>query len=153
MKLTSFTDYCLRVLMYLSLKERGFSTIAEIADRYDISRNHLVKVVHELGRLGYVETVRGRSGGVRLRITPREINLGTLVREAESEFSLVECFASGSDCRLTPSCRLRGVFHEALDAFLWVLDRYTLADLLEPRQDLARLLAIDIPVRAEQSGD
>ena len=147
MRLTSFTDYSLRVLMYLSVKEGELSTISEIAERYAISRNHLMKVVYELGRLGYVETVRGKHGGMRLRDTPARINLGEVVRRTENDMSLVECFSAQNYCRLTPSCALRGVLREALQAFFAVLDRYSLADLLAPKQELATLLGIDIPVR------
>lgn len=147
MRLTSFTDYSLRVLMYLSVKEGELSTISEIAERYAISRNHLMKVVYELGRLGYVETVRGKHGGMRLRDNPAHINLGQVVRRTENDMSLVECFSTQNDCRLTPSCALRGVLREALQAFFAVLDRYSLADLLVPKQELATLLGIDIPVR------
>ncbi|WP_040661486.1 Rrf2 family transcriptional regulator [Nitrococcus mobilis] len=151
MRLTSFTDYSLRVLMYLSLKENELSTISEIAERYAISRNHLMKVVYELGRLGYVETVRGKHGGMRLRHSPASINLGEVVRRTENDMALVECFSSQNYCRLTPSCVLHGVLREALQAFLAVLDRYSLADLLEPKQKLANLLAIEIPVRVTSS--
>lgn len=147
MRLTSFTDYSLRVLMYLSVKEGELSTISEIAERYAISRNHLMKVVYELGRLGYVETVRGKHGGMRLRDTPARINLGQVVRCTENDMALVECFSSQNYCRLTPSCVLRGVLSEALQAFFSVLDRYSLADLLQPKQELATLLGVDIPVR------
>ena len=147
MRLTSFTDYSLRVLMYLSVKEGELSTISEIAERYAISRNHLMKVVYELGRLGYVETVRGKHGGMRLRDTPARINLGQVIRRTENDLSLVECFSTQNYCRLTPSCALRGVLREALQAFFSVLDRYSLADLLKPKQELASLLGIDIPVR------
>lgn len=147
MRLTSFTDYSLRVLMYLSLKEGELCTISEIAERYAISRSHLMKVVYELGRLDYVETVRGKHGGMRLRRAPAEINLGEVVRRTENDLALVECFNTDNYCRLTASCVLQGVLDEALQAFLAVLDRHTLADLLGPKRDLAALLSIDIPVR------
>ena len=147
MRITSFTDYCLRVLTYLGLKEGELCTISEIAEHYTISRNHLMKVVYELGRLGYVETVRGKHGGMYLYRAPTRINLGELVRRTENDLALVECFHTGNDCRLTPSCLLHEVLSDALQAFLAVLDRYTLADLLKPKQELAALLAIDISVR------
>lgn len=150
MRLTSFTDYCLRVLLYLGLKQNELSTITEIADCYAISRNHLMKVVYELGRLGYVETIRGKHGGMRLRARPGRINLGELVRRTENDLSLAECFGTENHCRLTPSCALRGVLDEALQAFLGVLDRYTLADLLEPRAELAALVSVETLMRAAQ---
>lgn len=147
MRLTSFTDYCLRVLLYLGLKQNELSTITEIAECYAISRNHLMKVVYELGRLGYVETIRGKHGGMRLRAQPSHINLGKLIRQTENDLSLAECFGTKNHCRLTPSCTLRSALEEALQAFLDVLDRYTLADLLEPRAKLAALVSIEIPMR------
>ncbi|MDN5869384.1 MAG: Rrf2 family transcriptional regulator [Nitrococcus sp.] len=147
MRMTSFTDYSLRVLIYLSLKGSELTTISEIAERYAISRNHLMKVVYELGRLGYVETVRGKHGGMRLRREPGHINVGEVVRRMENNLSLVECFGSENSCRLAPSCVLHGILDEALQAFLAVLDRYCLADLLRPKRELAALLSIDIPMR------
>lgn len=151
MRMTSFTDYSLRVLMYLSLKEGELTTISEIAERYAISRNHLMKVVYELGRLGYIETVRGKHGGMRLRQAPGQINVGEVVRRMENNLSLVECFGAENYCRLTPSCVLHDVLDEALQAFLAVLDRYSLADLLRPKRELATLLSIDIPLRQAPS--
>lgn len=147
MRVTFFTDYCLRVLIYVGLKEGEFCTISEIAERYAISRNHVMKVVYELGRLGYIETARGKGGGMRLGRPAAQINLGELIRRTEKDFSLVECFSTGEECRLTPSCVLHGVLNDALQGFLGVLDRYTLADLLGPKRELAALLSIDVPVR------
>ena len=147
MRLTSFTDYCLRVLIYAGTKGAGLSTIDEISERYALSRNHLMKVVHRLGQLGYLETVRGKHGGMRLARSPTEIGLGRLVRETEEEFGLVECFhRARSRCRIEPACVLRRALREALDAFLAVLDRYTLADLLAPRAELGRLLGLPVLV-------
>lgn len=142
MKLTFYTDYALRVLIYLGVRDQGLATITEIADRYDISRNHIVKVVHELGRLGYIETVRGKNGGIRLDRDPATINVGELVRRTENGFELVECFRPDNGCCLTPACVLRDALDDALQAFIATLDGYTLADLLAPRQRLQRLLAI-----------
>lgn len=150
MRLTSYTDYCFRVLVYLGLKRNELATITEIAECYAVSRNHLMKVVYDLGRLGYVETIRGKHGGMRLRTQPSRINLGELVRHTENDLSLTECFATENHCRLTPSCVLRSVLDEALQAFLDVLDRYTLADLLKPRAELAALVSIEIPGRSTQ---
>ena len=146
MRLTRYTDYCLRVLIYLGVKQDELSTIKEIADRYGISKNHLMKVVYELNQRGHVETIRGKNGGMRLGRPPSEINLGGLIRETENDMALVECFAAGNECRLTPSCVLKSVIYEALQAFLAVLDRYTLQDLLGPKRELAELLAIPVEI-------
>ncbi|MBL8659124.1 MAG: Rrf2 family transcriptional regulator [Rhodospirillales bacterium] len=138
MRLTAYTDYALRVLMYLGLRRAGIATIQEIAEQYGISRNHLMKVAHELGRLGYVETIRGKHGGLRLGRRPEDITLGEIVRNVEPDMALVECFKSaGVHCRIVRGCLLKHVLQEALDRFLDTLDRYTLADLLAPAEDLA----------------
>lgn len=142
MRLTSFTDYCLRTLMYLGLKQDELVTITEIAEHYDISRNHLMKVVHELGRLGYIETIRGKHGGMRLNGTPADIRLGDVIRGTENDLALAECMGADDTCRLSSACVLKNVLGEALDAFLAVLNRYTLEDLLGPGQELRTLLAI-----------
>ncbi len=130
MHLTLFTDYSLRTLIYLGLHGDGLVPIAEIARAYDIKQNHLTKVVHHLGQIGLVETVRGRQGGLRLARPPERIGLGDVVRRTEESFALVECFTSRA-CLLTGACQLECVLHAALAAFLAVLDRYTLTDLLE----------------------
>jgi Rrf2 family nitric oxide-sensitive transcriptional repressor len=141
MRLTTYTDYALRVLMYVALKADGWATVSEISEGYGISRHHLTKVVHQLGRLGYLENVRGRKGGIRLALPPHAINVGTLVRQVEGDTSLVQCFASAAPrCRIERSCVLSSVLDEALGAFFSVLDGRTLADLIEPRRALARLL-------------
>lgn len=146
MRLTAFTDYCLRTLMYVGAKDDELSTVEEIATSYGISQNHLRKVVFQLGQLGYLTNIRGKGGGIRLAKRPEEINIGALVRQTEEDLALVECFlGSASSCRIEATCVLRGVLGEALQAFLAVLDRYTLADLLEPRRRLAELLAIGVP--------
>jgi Rrf2 family nitric oxide-sensitive transcriptional repressor len=142
MRLTAYTDYSLRVLIYLSLQnENKLSNIKEIADRYRISKNHLMKVTHDLGKLGYIETIRGRNGGIRLAKHPREINIGEVVSKTEEDFYLVECFNNeNSTCALTPSCRLRHALIEALQAFIEVLKKYTLEDLIHNRDELRSLL-------------
>ncbi len=137
MKLTLFTDYSMRVLLHLAARPERLCSIAEVARAYDISQNHLMKVVNELARSGYVETVRGRFGGIRLGKAPEEINVGALVRHTEDGFDLVDC----GSCVIAPACGLTGVLKEALSAFLGVLDRYTLADLMTKRENLGRLLA------------
>ena len=146
MRLTVRTDYSLRVLMYAGLARGRLATIAEMAAAYGVSQNHLMAVVHRLGTLGYLETVRGKGGGVRLARPPDAINLGEVVRRVETDMALVECFAAepGPSCPIAPACALRGVLGEALDAFLAVLDRYTLADLLGPRRALCELLGCEV---------
>ena len=142
MKLTSFSDYTLRVLIFLAVRDDSLVTIGEIADAYGISRNHLMKVVHHLGVRGYLETVRGKGGGVRLAMAPADINIGTLLRETEHNTALVECFDSeGSSCTIEQACALRGIFQQALTGFFAVLDSYTLADVLRNRSRLVKLLS------------
>jgi Rrf2 family nitric oxide-sensitive transcriptional repressor len=142
MQLTRFSDYTLRVLIYLALHPDRLATIEELAEGYGISRGHLMKVVHHLGQRGYVETIRGRGGGLRLARTPETIRIGEVVRGSEENLALVECFEPATNgCRIAPVCALRPALREALDAFLAVLDRYSLADLVRRRrQPLARLL-------------
>src|SRR5690554_6083589 len=126
MHLTRYTDYALRVLLYLAIKGETRSTINEIAESYGISRNHLMKVVQDLSHRGYVTTIRGKNGGLLLNRSPEEIPLGSLIRDTESELGLVECFREGNECIITPACRVKPILNEALDAFMAVLDRYTL---------------------------
>jgi Rrf2 family nitric oxide-sensitive transcriptional repressor len=145
MQLTQFSDYSLRVLIYLGLRPERLSTIEEIAAAYGISESHLTKVANKLGRLGLVETVRGRKGGMRLREAPGAINVGATVRLMETNLTIVECFdRQHNTCPIAPVCALAGVLGEALEAFLKVLDRYTLADVLKNRQDLGELLHIGL---------
>ena len=141
MKLTAFTDYSLRVLIYLGAQPDRRATIAQIAKAFDVSENHLVKVVHHLGKSGWLANVRGRGGGLELARAPSRINVGHVVRSAEGTAVLAECFAdSGSHCAIEPCCRLKGVLGEAMSAFYAVLDRYTLADLVKNREQLAGVL-------------
>jgi Rrf2 family nitric oxide-sensitive transcriptional repressor len=141
-QLTRYSDYSLRVLIYLALDPKRLVTIEEIAQSYGISKAHLMKVVHQLGLNGYVETVRGRGGGLRLARRPEEISVGEVIRSTEENMALVECFdPESSQCAIEPACGLRSVLHEALAAFLAVLDRHTLGDLIaRRRKPLARLL-------------
>jgi len=142
MQLTLFSDLALRVLMFTHAAGDRLVTIDEIAESYVISRTHLTKVVNALTRAGYLQAVRGRSGGLRLAMSPDEIVLGDVVRTTEPDFALVECFSTGNQCVITNCCRLRGVLHEALDAFLSVLDRTTLEGIaLRPKdfRSLARM--------------
>jgi Rrf2 family nitric oxide-sensitive transcriptional repressor len=141
-QLTRYSDYSLRVLIYLALDPERLATIAEVARRYDVSRAHLTKVVHRLGQRGFVETLRGRRGGFRLARPPEEIRVGDVVRATEESLALVDCFDEArSRCAIGPACGLRPVLDEALAAFLAVLDRHTLADLVARRRaPLVRLL-------------
>ena len=144
MHITRYTDYSLRVLIYLAVQGDRLATIQEIADSYDISKNHLMKVVHQLNKKGYIETIRGKKGGMRLHMSPTDINVGVLVRETEQDLSIVECFSSKNACKISPICGLKSMFGEALSAFLEVLDKYTLADVLwdQQRPQLLRLLQV-----------
>jgi Rrf2 family nitric oxide-sensitive transcriptional repressor len=151
MQLTSYTDYSLRVLMYLGLQGGALSSITEIAQQYAISRNHLVKVVHRLACEGFVHSVRGRSGGITLARPPHAISVGEVVRCMEGDMPLVECFRSATNqCPITPACRLSSVLAEARDHFLRTLDRYTLADLLVNQASLTQLLSMNAAGTARQ---
>ena len=131
MHLTRYTDYSLRVLIYLGTRQDKLATISEIAAYHDISRNHLMKVVHQLGAHGYIDTLRGKGGGIKLARKPEHIVVGDVVRSMEENMDIVACFQPGfSDCILAPSCRLKSAMGEALHSFLATLDLYTLADLL-----------------------
>ena len=146
MRLTTFTDYSLRVLMYLGVHSAHVATIREIAVAHGVSENHLMKVVQELGRRGYVDTTRGKGGGLRLARAPEAINLGDVVRETEDDNAFVECFDSAANaCRIAPACRLTGVLRSALAAFFATLDGYTLADLIAPKARLAKLMPVIVP--------
>lgn len=180
MRLTNYSDYALRSLIYLAVQKEGQTlvNISDIAGSYDISKSHLTKIIHKLGQLGYIESVRGKNGGIRLARAPDDINLGVLIKQIEPDFELVECFAvpisddsqqydnsqqpddpqkadqlraaiplieAGADnkkqgCAISPVCRLKGVFFEALTAFVSVLEGYTLADIINNKDDLRRLL-------------
>lgn len=143
MQLTLYSDYSLRVLIYLGLKGAGLATITEIATSYGISRNHLVKVVHNLANQGVIVTIRGKGGGMRLAREPRAINIGEVVRMTEMNFTVVECFdPANCRCPITPVCRLKGVLHDALERFLGVLDQYTLEDVIGNGPQLVRILKI-----------
>ena len=130
MRLTNFSDYAFRVLMYAALREDRLITVEETAQVYGVSRAHLMKVANQLTRSGYLKAVRGRSGGLTLAKRPNRIRLGEVLRATEPDFALVECFTPDNQCIITPRCRLRGALKEALAAFTGTLDRYTLADLI-----------------------
>jgi len=134
MRLSEYTDYSLRVLMYCAAHPQRLVTIAEMAEYHQVSKNHLMKVVNDLARLGVLETMRGRGGGLRLLQSADTIRVGDIVRVSETDFRLVECFDPATDsCTLTPSCTLRHVLSDALQAYFRVLDDVTLADLMSAR--------------------
>ncbi len=140
MQLTQYTDYSLRTLIYLGLKDET-ATIGEIADFYKISKNHLVKVVHNLSLKGFIASTRGKGGGLRLAKTPDEINIGEVVRNTEPHFHVVECFnPEAQPCAVAPLCVLKSVLANATRDFLNTLSQYTLADLLGKRQEMLNLL-------------
>lgn len=139
MRLTSFSDFALRLLMYAAVHDDRLITIEEVSEVYDISRAHLMKVTNTLTRAGFLKAVRGRSGGLTLAKAPRKIGVGEVIRATEPDFALVECFGVDNQCVITRSCRLRGILQEGLAAFNSVLDKYTLADLmLRPKDFGAR---------------
>lgn len=147
MQLTRYTDYSLRVLMYLGMHTHRKATISEITGFYGISRNHLVKVVHDLASHGYIHTQRGKGGGMFLARPACEINIGAVVRHAEPNFHMVECFnPQSTHCPIFAMCGLKGVLGNALDEFFAVLDGYTLADLLQPPGGVAlpQLMGVSI---------
>ncbi len=142
MRLTTYSDYALRLLMYLGTHRGEICTIQQIADAYGISKNHLMKIAHQLSIEGYLESLRGRGGGLRLAKAPNEIVVGAVVRATEEDFDLVECFNPDRNrCVVTKACRLRGVLSEALEAYLAVLDRYSPEDLISNESAFSKLFA------------
>lgn len=135
MRLTHFSDYAFRVLMFAAVRGESLITIEETAGLYGISRAHLMKVANQLTRAGYLKAIRGRSGGLALAKRPDAIRLGDVLRATEPDFALVECFTADNRCLITPRCRLRSALHEALAAFVGTLDGYTLADLILSPKD------------------
>ena len=150
MRLTLWTDYALRTLIYVGAKGERLSTIAEIAESFGISKTHLMKVVNKLGQQGYIDTVRGKRGGIRLRRPPAEIRVGAVVRETEEDLAVMGCLTESGFCRIEGCCVLRRALRQTTMAFLGTLDRYTLADLLAPGAALVRSLGLPLTVgRAE----
>jgi Rrf2 family nitric oxide-sensitive transcriptional repressor len=148
MQLTQYTDFGLRVLIALAVSPGERSTVSEISSAYGISRHHLVKVVGRLAALGFVETIRGKGGGVRLARPPQQISFGEVVRKLEAELGVVECLeADGGHCVISPACQLKSVLRTATDRFLAELDGHYLAEAQQQRRPIARLLGI--PVRIE----
>ncbi|WP_431324579.1 RrF2 family transcriptional regulator [Rhizobium sp. YTU87027] len=147
MRLTVYSDYALRLMMYLALKGDRLSTISEIAEAYDISKAHLMKITHELAQKGLIDTVRGRQGGMRLARGAAQIGVGEIVRSCEPDFAIVPCMEKSDEiaCVVQPACVLKRALAAAAAAFLDVLDGYTLADLTRPAMPLRRLLALPEP--------
>lgn len=132
MRLTTMSDYAMRLLMYVARHPDRLCTISEVARAYDISEAHLTKITHQLALAGWLETVRGKGGGMRLAAPAGDIGLGAVVRSIEPDFALVECLSSDTACQLTRTCHLSGIINGALESFMIYLDHYTLADLLAP---------------------
>lgn len=132
MRMTTMTDYAMRLLMYVAQQPDRLCTIAEVARAYNISEAHLMKITHQLGLNGWLETVRGKGGGMRLAAAPAEISLGAVVRSIEPDFYLVDCLSNDTTCSLTGHCKLTGIMSGALQSLMQYLDAYTLADLLPP---------------------
>ncbi len=148
MHLTRFTDYGLRLLIYLALNRDELVSIGTVAEAYGISRHHLLKVERQLAQLGVLEAVRGKGGGVRLARDPREIRVGAIVRSIEPSFAIVECLAPEKDhCGLTATCCLKPALAVARDRFLEALDEYTLAMIAEPCEELRVRLGIEVAER------
>lgn len=143
MQLTQFTDYSLRALIYITLRKES-CTIKDITEAYGISNNHMVKIIHNLAKLGLIKTIRGKNGGITMAARPETINLGRLIAQVEPHFDLVPCFNKArANCCIAPVCKLKGVLHEAQAAFMGVLERYTLADVLQNKNELSVLLNIN----------
>ncbi len=152
MQLTSFSDYALRVLIYAAVHPEARCLTADVATAFGISRHHVVKVVNGLQHLGYLDTTRGREGGFALAREPQRISVGEVVRQTEGTMALVECFDRDTNtCPLARACGLKGVLSEAFDAFLAVLDRYSLADLVAEPRWVARVMALPFHSRDERA--
>jgi Rrf2 family transcriptional regulator, nitric oxide-sensitive transcriptional repressor len=151
MRLTNYSDYSLRVLIYLATQEQPkLTNIKEISEVYNISKNHLMKIIFNLGKLGYIETIRGRSGGFRLAMDSADINIGAVIRQTEENFYLVECFDDNNACVITPVCSLKHVLNNALEQFFKVLDQYTLADIAENQVMLKDYFALKNKASSEE---
>lgn len=140
MRLTNMSDYSIRLLIYLSGHRDRLCTIAEIAQAYQISEPHLMKITHKLAKCGWIRTVRGKNGGMELAHEPDQIGIGALIRDMENDLALVECMSGNNNCSLTGSCGLKGIVTGALQAFMAHLDQYTLADVL-PQNNIPAVLA------------
>ena len=143
MRLTRYTDYALRTLMQAALMPEGQRlSVSEITATYNISRDHVMKIVQRLGQLGYLRNVRGKGGGIELGRPPEQIVIGQVVRDMESNLTVIDC--NTPRCRLNKGCQLKGILMEAMAAFLGVLDRYTLKDMLTNEQELIHLLSLEM---------
>ena len=163
MRLTNYSDYALRTLMYLAVmpESETLATITDIANSYQISRSHLTKIIHQLAQIGYIDSIRGKNGGIRLAKPAKDIILGEVIRQTEPDFQLVPCFARvnvaahdknsettstkppkkpAEICEITPVCKLKSVFYQATQAFLQVMDSYTLADIVANEEELWQIL-------------
>lgn len=153
MRMTLHTDYALRMLMMLGIRDGEPVTVQQVAEAYGLSRNHLLKVALKLRNLNVITATRGRTGGIALARRPEDINIGAIIRATEDDFAMVECMKTdGGTCLLTPACRLKGVVREALQAYLAVFDKYSLADLIQNKDALGLLLQMEhgkAPQRAE----
>jgi len=151
MQLTQYTDYSLRVLIYLGLNQDRRATISEISEAYDISRNHLVKVVHQLSSNGWITTIRGKSGGMHLAFPPHQINIGTIIRQTEPHMNLLECFDKQNDkCVISPACSLKRTLYQARKAFMDVLDQHTLADTIGTHSaDIIRIFEVQSELKTK----
>jgi len=151
MQLTLYTDYSFRVLLYLGLNRDRLCTIAEISERCAATQNHLVKVVHNLGREGYIQTMRGRTGGIKLKKEPEEISLTEIIRCTEVNLNIAECLRENNTCLITEACTIKNIFEEAQNQFIETLDQYTLADLLQDKEQLSSLLGDNIIRRIDRN--
>jgi len=144
MHLTRYSDYALRTMIYLGINPDRTCTIPEISSRYDISQNHLMKIVHHLGKEGMIETVRGRGGGMRLACDPNTTTVGDIIRITEDDLNIVECFdAATNQCQISSACVLQSALSRALGAFMATLDDFTLAQIIAPERELAALLGLE----------
>lgn len=144
MQLTQFTDYSLRALIYLTLKN-DICTIKDITEAYAISNNHMVKIIHNLAKLGLIKTIRGKNGGISMATSPQDINLGSLISKLESHFDLVPCFnKEKANCCIAPACKLKSILYEAQKAFMNVLNQFTLEDIIHNKIELNTLLKIRV---------
>lgn len=145
MHITQYTDFSIRVLIYLTIHGEKLCTISDIANSYNISKNHLMKIVQQLSQKGYLHSVRGKNGGIRLKESPSNINIGTLIRDMEGETKIVECFGKNNQCVITSDCKMKNIFARAQENFYQTLEEYTLQDLVGPKEHdaLKNILFID----------
>jgi len=151
MQLTLYTDYSFRVLLYLGVNRDRLCTIAEISERCAATQNHLVKVVHNLGREGYIQTMRGRTGGIKLKMEPEAIKLTDIIRSTEVNLNIAECLRENNTCRITEVCKIKHIFEEAQSQFINTLDNYTVADLLKEKEQLSEIFDDKIIHRIDRS--